>query len=78
MSDDDGLHKNGKPVSDAEFREEAEHIWLNGISCIRPTDEFAAEVGRMIIAKVMSGELRTRPLGDYEGSRACVLWFNAS
>jgi len=31
-----------------------EHIWLNAMSCIRPSDAFAAEVGRMVIAKVMS------------------------
>lgn len=31
-----------------------EHIWLNGFSCVRPTDEFAADVGRAVISKVMA------------------------
>ena len=31
-----------------------DHIWLNALKCVRPTDEFAAEVGREIIAKVMA------------------------
>jgi len=31
-----------------------EHMWLNGFSCIQPSDEFAADVGRMVIAKVMA------------------------
>jgi len=31
-----------------------EHVWLNAFSCIRPTDEFAALVGRGVIEKVMA------------------------
>lgn len=31
----------------------AESLWLNAFSCIRPTDTFAAEVGRAVINMVM-------------------------
>ena len=37
-------------------------IWLNAFSCIRPTDEFAAEVGRMVIAKAMAHRGHRVPL----------------
>lgn len=77
-SGEDRLHRSGVLLSDAEFREEADHIWLNALLCIRPTEEFAADVGHMVIAKVMESRLRTEPWGDYPGSRACVLWINAS
>ena len=32
---------------------EPDHIWLNGFACIRPTDEFAAQVGRNVIRTAM-------------------------
>ena len=32
---------------------EPDHIWLNGFACIRPTDEFAAQVGRNVIRAAM-------------------------
>ena len=32
---------------------DAESLWLNAFSCIRPTDAFAAEVGRAVIDMVM-------------------------
>ena len=35
-----------------------EHIWMNGFSCIQPTDEFAARVGRDVIRKVMESRGR--------------------
>ena len=35
-----------------------EHIWLNAFSCIRPTDEFAADVGRTLINQVMTSRGR--------------------
>ena len=35
-----------------------EHTWLNAFSCIRPSDEFAADVGRMVIRKVMESKGR--------------------
>lgn len=38
----------------ANALETVDGIWLNGFRCIRPTDEFAAEVGRMVIDKVMA------------------------
>lgn len=38
--------------TDVDF-EAPDHIWLNAFKCIRPTDEFAAEVGRSIIASAM-------------------------
>ena len=30
-----------------------DHIWLNGFKCIRPTDEFAAQVGHGVIKAAM-------------------------
>ncbi len=39
--------------------EAPERVWLNGFACIRPTDAFAAELGRSIIRTVMLA--RTRP-----------------
>lgn len=50
-----------------------EHIWLNAFSCIRPTDAFAAEVGRMVIAKVMAHKH-----ADVLKTRHIVLRINAS
>ena len=32
---------------------EPDHIWLNGFACIRPTDEFAAQVGHGVIRAAM-------------------------
>lgn len=75
MSD---VYRNRQPLTDAEFRGVAEHIWLNAFSCIRPSDDFLRDIGRMVVDSVMSSDLRTAPLGDYQGSRACVIWVNAS
>ena len=38
--------------TDVDF-EDPDHIWLNAFKCIRPTGEFAAEVGRSVIARAM-------------------------
>ena len=38
--------------TDVDF-EDPDHIWLDAFKCIRPTDEFAAEVGRSVIARAM-------------------------
>ena len=38
--------------TDVDF-EDPDHIWLNAFKCIRPTDEFAAEVGRSVITRAM-------------------------
>ena len=37
-----------------------EKIWLNAFACVRPSDEFAAAVGRDVIKMLMDnpGELR--------------------
>ena len=32
---------------------EPEHMWLNAFACIRPTDEFAAQVGHGVIRAAM-------------------------
>ena len=32
---------------------EPDHIWLNAFKCIRPTDEFAAQVGHGVIRAAM-------------------------
>ena len=50
-----------------------EHIWLNAMNCVRPTDQFAADVGREIIAKVMSHQA-----DDVMERRHIVLRINAS
>lgn len=50
-----------------------DHIWLNAFECIRPTDKFAADVGRDVIAKVMAHHS-----DDVFESRHIVLRINAS
>lgn len=50
-----------------------EHLWLNAFSCINPTDEFAAEVGRSVIRKVMAHDA-----DDVLERRHIVLRINAS
>jgi len=35
-----------------------DHLWLNAFSCISPTDEFAAQVGRSVIRKVRQNPQR--------------------
>lgn len=74
----DGLHRDGKPLTDEQFRLSAEHLWLNAFSCIRPTDEFCADVGRQIVQMLNSSDITTAPIGDLKGSRAVVLWVNQS
>ena len=37
---------------------EPDHIWLNGFACIRPTDEFAAQVGHGVIRAAMQAHPR--------------------
>lgn len=82
----DRLHRGGEPlagpISDAEFREGADHIWLNAFSCISPSDEFLAGVGRDVVHRLNMAHLRTAPIVD-DGSTAgmspaCVIWFNKS
>lgn len=78
MNTDDGLHRDGEPLTDDQFRGAATHMWLNGFSCIRPTDEFAADIGRQVIAMAMQSDIRTRPIDDYKGSRAAIFYVNVS
>lgn len=41
-------------------------VWLNAMMCVRPTDEFAAEVGRELIKQAMQdGEPKKEPLDPY-------------
>lgn len=43
-----------------------EKVWLNAMLCVRPTDEFAAQVGRMVIDKVMrEGTPKVEPLDPF-------------
>ena len=42
--------------------DDPDHIWLNAFCCIRPTDKFAADVGRTVIAKAMAHHGRRVPL----------------
>ena len=51
------------------------HVWLNAFKCINPTPEFAAEVGREIIAKVMAQSSNEIPILE---RRHVVLRINAS
>ena len=37
---------------------EPDHIWLNAFKCIRPTDEFAAQVGHGVIRAAMQAHPR--------------------
>jgi hypothetical protein len=66
------------PLTTDEFWANADHIWLNAMQCVRPTERFAYDLGLMIIDKVMRSELRTAPIGTYDGSRAAIVWVNAS
>jgi len=53
---------------------DANHIWLNGFSCIEPTDEFLKDVGRMILQKLKHTEMR-----DFMGiSNEIILTINMS
>ena len=74
------------PDEDADFNEKAtaavelvrdhpgvEHIWLNAFRCVRPTDDFAAQVGREVITMVMA---HRHP--DVLKTRHIVLRVNAS
>lgn len=49
-----------KDYTDEEIAAEAKgnHIWLNAFACIRPTDEFLAEVGRDVLRMLASSEMR--------------------
>jgi hypothetical protein len=41
-------------------------VWLNAMKCVRPTDEFAAEVGHDLIRQVMEdGHPKAEPLDPY-------------
>lgn len=74
-----GLHLgDGVPMTNQEFVDEANHIWLNAFLCIKPDAEFIENVGRSIIDSVMHSRIKTRPIGDFKGSRAAIFWVNAS
>lgn len=63
-------------LSEAELRTELDenHIWVNAISTIRPSDEFLLELGRTVLAK-----LRETELGDAWGiSATALIRINAS
>ena len=51
----------------ANALETVDHTWLNAFACINLSDEFAAEVGRTVIEKVMNAP-----------GRKVALTFNAS
>lgn len=72
------VFRNRVPLTPDQFVDEAHHIWLNGFQCISPTVAFATDVGLMIMRNVMGSDLRTAPIGSYDGSRAAVFWVNAS
>lgn len=51
-------------------------MWLNALMCVRPSDDFAAQVGREVIAQVMrDGIPKVGPLDPY---RLFVLEVSAS
>ena len=52
-----------------------EHIWLNALKCVRPTDEFLLEVGQEVVRKVMA---QRGPELDVLRHRHVVLRINAS
>lgn len=39
-------------------------MWLNAIACVRPTDEFAEQVGRDVIRHLMTEGRRPKDPGD--------------
>lgn len=39
-------------------------IWLNAFSCVRPTDEFAADLGHQVISKLRESRTRDRDDSD--------------
>lgn len=51
------------------------HIWLNAFECIRPSDDFLKDVGRMVVAKLMESKIRN----DFTGlTPVAFLRLNAS
>ena len=63
MTYTDGPYGRGRNISDysdAEIRKEVDenHIWLNAFRCIRPTDEFLAEIGRLVLQKLHDSDMR--------------------
>ena len=62
--------------TDEEFRKEADanHIWINAFSCIRPTDEFLASIGRSVIRMVEQSEMGT----DFTNGPMAVITVNIS
>lgn len=34
----------------------ANHIWLNAMACVRPSEEFCAQVGRMVLDQLAQRE----------------------
>lgn len=59
-----GLRDDGK-LTDAEIAAEARqnHIWLNAFACVNPTTEFAAAIGREVIAMLNASDIRDAFIG---------------
>jgi hypothetical protein len=43
---------------------DANHIWLNALSCISPTDEFLRGLGKTVLDKLNSSDVCCEILGD--------------
>lgn len=58
---------------------EDNHIWINALSNIRPSDEFAAGVGRMVLEMLNESERLIKPrVALIDSERNLVLRINQS
>jgi hypothetical protein len=60
LSDDEEREQSAAWEATALAAVRSNHIWLNAFSCIRPTDEFCASLGRQIL-EMLDSEHTTIP-----------------
>lgn len=73
------LIKNGEWESDVVKAARENHMWLNAFRCVRPTEEFCAEVGRSIIEMLNDPENLIRPeVALIDSEREMVIRINKS
>lgn len=74
-----GILKNKKWERDVVQSARENHIWLNAFACIRPTQDFLARVGRLVLESLAEPERLIEPevhLCDHE--RELILRVNKS
>ena len=65
--------------ADAVRAARANHMWLNAFQCVRPTDEFCAEVGRAVLQMLADRESTIESEYQLIGTeRSLVMRFNKS